>query len=135
MSEQSNIDNLIGGVSVFNLALNVAGIILNKKNVAIYDNTGKTEKFVGSLFGDSKTGKFVTNLINQNNVIISAEVRKTAKLIEHPLENGKVRADNKVIMPTEIDIKMTLPYLDYQDILNEINNGRENNEMFRGSAS
>ena len=51
MSIQTNIDSLISGVSLFNLALNVAGIINNKKNVALYVIDEKTQRKTNILEG------------------------------------------------------------------------------------
>lgn len=131
MSFQSDIDSLIGGVSVFNLALNVAGIINNKKNVALYkQEAGKKGKNIleGSL---GRLGG-ITNLasmIDDTGVVMSAEIIEHSKLAEHPLENGKVFADNKILLPTEINVQITLQALDYKDRLNDIRTYKDENTM------
>lgn len=132
MSIQTDIDSMIGGISVFNLALNVAGIINNRKNVALYvldDNTGRKinilEGSLGRLSG-------ITNLagkIDDTGVVLSAEVIENCRLTEHPLEDGKVLADNKIILPTEINVQVTLPIQDYKDKLEAIKQYKENNQM------
>lgn len=134
MSIQTDIDSLLGGgVSVFNLTLNVAGIIQNKKNVAIYTSIngqrGKnilegTLGAVGSLTGNSS---FLTG----TGVVMSAEIVENSKLTEHPLENGEVLADSKVIQPTEINIQITLQSIDYKDIIAKIREYKDNRIMLR----
>lgn len=150
MSIQTDIDSLVGGVSVFNLALNVAGIINNKRNVAIYlveeetsvsnttfvsNNTSvvklkKTnilEGALGSLGGITS----IANKIDGTGVVMSAEIKEESRLTEHPLENGKVLADNKVMLPAEVDVKVTLPAVDYQDMIAKIREYKNQNKMFR----
>ena len=77
MSMQTEIDGLISGVSVFNLALNVAGIINNKKNVALYVIDEKTGTKTNILEGSLGRLSGVTNLaskIDDMGVVMSAEV-------------------------------------------------------------
>lgn len=152
MSIQTDIDSLVGGVSVFNLALNVAGIINNKKNVALYvieeehKGTGNTV-YVGNFEGESSITKInkinilegslgrlsgVTNVagkLDDSGIVLSAEVIEDCKLTEHPLENGQVLADNKVIMPTEINVQITLPAQDYKDKLETLKKYKDENQM------
>lgn len=126
MSIQTDIDSLVGGVSVFNLALNVAGIINNKRNVSLYaveadedGNITKTNVLEGSI---SKLGGItdIANKIDGTAIVMTADIVESCKLTEHPLEDGKVVADNKVILPTEINIRITLQAVEYQDKLDEI---------------
>lgn len=150
MSIQTDIDSLINGVSVFNLALNVAGIINNKKNVAIYlvekntdvsdttyisSNTSvvkikKTNILEGAL-GRLGGITSIANKIDGTGVVMNAEIKEESRLTEHPLENGRVLADNKVILPTEIDVRITLPAVDYEDMIANIRKYKDNNSMFR----
>lgn len=132
MSIQTEIDGLISGVSVFNLALNVAGIINNKKNVALYVIDDKTGKKTNILEGSLGRLSGVTNLaskIDDMGVVMSAEVVEDCKLTEHPLENGQVLADNKVILPTEINVQITLPAQDYKDKLATLKKYKDENKM------
>lgn len=131
MSIQTNIDNLLGNISVFNLALNTAGILNNKKNIALYtlnETTGAKENILenGSLLG---TIDKYTSLVGITPAIIDAEISETCKLAEHPLEDGKIRADNKIQMPTEITVKIALPALQYEDVWNKIQELKRNNTM------
>lgn len=127
---QTKIDELIGGISVFNLALNVAGIINNQKNVTLYsaedERIPKDMLDSGSILGN--IDKY-TNLVGVTPAIIDIEVNENCKLAEHPLENGKVRADNKIIMPTEITVKIALPAENYKDIWDKIKELKTNNTM------
>lgn len=117
---QSEIDSSINGVSVFNLALNVAGIILNKKNVALYilnEETGEKQDILGNklgIIGDR------TNVLGSNPSVMTAEIREQSTLTEQPLEDGTVQADNKIKMPTEIDVKITLPSMAYKSYITKL---------------
>lgn len=150
MSFQTDIDSLLGGgVSVFNLALNVAGIINNQRNVAIYlveeetnvsdttyisGNTSVKLKKTNILEGVLSRFGGITSIaskIDGTGVVMSADVIEESKLTEHPLENGQVLADNKVKLPTQIDVKVTLPAVDYKDMLENIRTYKNQNKMFR----
>ena len=140
MSIQTDIDSLIGGVSVFNLALNVAGIINNKRNVSIYlvkeEEIEGQKKITETNLLEGSLSRFggITNIANKidgSGVIMSAEIVEESRLTEHPLENGKVLADNKVILPTEIDVKIVLPSVDYKDMIANIRKYKNDNSMFR----
>lgn len=128
---QIKADELIGGISVFNLALNVAGIINNEKNVALYtinENTGAKEDILdsGSILGN--IDKY-SDMVGVTPAIIDAEINETCKLAEHPLENGKVSADNKITMPTEITVRIALPAAQYKDIWDKIKDLKKKNIM------
>ena len=122
---------MISGISVFNLALNVAGIINNQKNVSLYitnEETGAKEDILdsGSVLG---TIDKYTDLVGITPAIIDAEIMENCKLAEHPLENGKVRADNKIMLPKEITVKIALPATQYEDVWNKIKTLKEDNTM------
>lgn len=132
---QIRIDSLIPGVSVFNLALNVAGIINNKRNVALYilDETnggkqGKQDILANTSFGSFASIGQYTDIFGQSASIIDAEILETSKLTEHPLENGQVKADSKIQMPAEISVKIALPATEYKDTLEKIKEYRLNNQ-------
>lgn len=129
---QTDIDSLVGGVSVFNLALNVAGIINNKKNVALYvldDKTGQKTNILEGSLGRLSGVTNVAGKLDDSGIVLSAEVIEDCKLTEHPLENGQVLADNKVIMPTEINVQITLPAQDYKDKLETLKKYKDENQM------
>lgn len=132
MSIQTDIDSLIGGVSVFNLALNVAGIINNKKNVAIYVKNKETKREENILEGNLGRFSGITgfaSMIDDSGIVMSAEIVENSKLAEHPLENGEILADNKIELPTEINIQITLQAQDYKDRLSQIRDYKNNNVM------
>ena len=129
---QAAINDFIPGISSVGLALNIAGIINNKKNVAIYiinDKGGKQDIFettlgrIGDITGVSALGYM------QDPAIIDCEVMETSKLAEHPLEDGRVRADNKVKMPAEISVKIAMPAADYKDSIAKIQRYKDDNQM------
>lgn len=132
MSIQTDIDSLLGGViSVFNLALNVAGIIQNKKNVAIYTSV-KGKKGTNILDGALNAISSITggsSFLTGQNAIMSAEISEQSRLAEHPLENGQVFTDNKIILPTEISIQITLQSIEYKDIIDKIKDYMNNRIM------
>ncbi|MBR2505366.1 MAG: hypothetical protein IKB70_00285 [Bacilli bacterium] len=131
MSIQTDVDNIVGVGSVFNLALNVAGIINNKKNVAIYTSI-KGQKGVNILEGKLSA---ISNVVGTNyflknqTAIMTAEIVESSKLSEHPLEDGKVFADNKIILPTEINIQIAIQSRDYKSIIDTIRDYKNNNIM------
>ena len=125
---QIAIDNLIPNVSVANLTLNVLGIINNKKNVAIYildEQTGGKTDILAGAFGALSN---ITNILGQSPIIENAEIIETSKLAEHPLEDGKVTADTKVKMPTEITLKVVMPAVNYQDYIATIKEIKDKNQ-------
>lgn len=132
MSIQSDIDSAIGKVSVFNLALNVAGIINNQKNVALYIIDEESGKPINILEGNIGRFSGVVNFVSQiddSGIVMSADIVENSKLAEHPLENGKVLADNKVKLPTEINVRITLQSQDYKDRLAQLKKYRDDNVM------
>lgn len=132
MSIQADIDSAIGEVSVFNLALNVAGIINNQKNVALYIIDEESGKPINILEGNIGRFSGVVNFVSQiddSGIVMSADIVENSKLAEHPLENGKVLADNKVKLPTEINVRITLQSQDYKDRLAQLKKYRDDNVM------
>lgn len=128
---QIKLDEALGSISVFNLALNVAGILNNQKNVALYTINEQTRTKQDILENASILGYIdkYTDLIGVTPAIIDAEITETCKLAEHPLENGKVRADNKIMMPTEITVRIALPAEQYKDVWDRITDLKKNNAM------
>lgn len=129
---QIRIDEALGSISVFNLALNVAGIINNKKNVALYiidDKTGAKQEILTGSSGVIGKIRDVTTIIGSNSIIMDAEVNEESKLTEQPLETGAVTSDYKIKMPTTITVTMVLPAYDYQDILAELKKYKDDAQM------
>lgn len=132
-------ENELGGISVFNLSLEVAGLLINKKNVALYiinDDKKNTinKEFKQEILQPIKNATInklaqVTGLFEANTVYMSAEINQNSKLMEHPVEDGTVCADYKVKMPTEITVKVTLPAQQYEDILNELQEYKDKGQM------
>lgn len=129
---QIRIDEMIGGISVFNLALNVAGIINNKKNVALYiidETTGAKREILTGSSGILGTVREVTTILGSNSIIMDAEVQEESKLTEQPLETGAVTSDYKIKMPTIVTVTVVLPAQDYQDILAELQQYKDDAQM------
>lgn len=129
---QIRIDEMLGGISVFNLALNVAGIINNKKNVALYiidDKTGAKQEILTGSKGIIGTVREITTLLGTNTMIMDAEVQQESKLTEQPLETGAVTSDYKIKMPTIVTVTVVLPAQDYQDILAELQQYKDDAQM------
>lgn len=87
--------------SVLNIGLNIAGILLNRKNVAFF----------------VEDNEVLTNL-----TVLDCKVDDNSKLPEHPLEDGVIISDHKIFMPREINIKVALPTYLYKTVYNELNN-------------
>lgn len=87
-----------------NLALNVLGLAMDTKNVAIYADT--QEVLTGNLIFSSS--------------IMSCTVTEDSELMEHPVESGFKVTDNKLFNPVEIDIRLSLPNYDFVQVLKEL---------------
>lgn len=129
---QMRIDEMIGGISVFSLALNVAGIINNKKNVALYiidEETGAKKEILTGSKGTIGDIREITTILGTNTMIMDAEVQEESKLTEQPLESGAVTSDYKIKMPTTVTVTVVLPAYDYQDILAELKQYKDDAQM------
>lgn len=51
---------------------------------------------------------------------IKAVVKETSKVMEHPIENGAIITDHRIILPVEIDLNLILKPETYRDVYNEI---------------
>lgn len=51
---------------------------------------------------------------------IKAVVKEQAKLMDHPVENGAIISDHRIILPIEIDLSLILASDDYQSVYKEI---------------
>ena len=87
-----------------NLELNVLGLDMDTKNVAIYADT--QEVLTGNLIFSSS--------------IMSCTVTEDSELMEHPVESGFKVTDNKLFNPVEIDIRLSLPNYDFVQVLKEL---------------
>lgn len=99
---------------LLNLSLNVAGLIDNKKNVAFY--LDDKEVLTGNTLGVQR----ITNALGLEAVILDGDFSETSKIMEHPIESGAVIADHKVINPTEIRVRLTMPFYNYEPIIKEL---------------
>ena len=52
--------------------------------------------------------------------LMKAIVKEESKLMEHPLENGALVTDHRIILQTEIELPIVLSALTYKDMYNEI---------------
>lgn len=99
----------------YNLALNVIGLALDTKNVAIYNGT--REVLAGNFLLASS--------------IMSCNVVDDSKMCEHPIESGAVITDHKIFTPTEIDIRLSLPNYIYQSVYHELEEIYESSPKLR----
>lgn len=51
---------------------------------------------------------------------IKATIKEEAKVMEHPVENGTIITDHRIILPVEIDLAMILLPDVYQDVYEQI---------------
>lgn len=51
---------------------------------------------------------------------IKAVVKEQAKVMEHPIENGAIITDHRIILPVEIELSLILQSPDYQDVYKTI---------------
>jgi hypothetical protein len=52
--------------------------------------------------------------------MIKAVVKEQSKVMEHPIENGGIITDHRIVLPVEIDISLILASTDYQDVYKQI---------------
>lgn len=86
------------------MQLNVNGSQTDTKEVAIYEQTKEV------LTGDIA---FSTSILECN-------IIDDSQLMEHPVESGYTITDHKVFNPVEIDIKLSLPHYEYNDVYREL---------------
>lgn len=63
--------------------------------------------------------------------VMKASVKESAKLMSHPIENGTVITDHKVITPVIIDMDFMVEGYDYQRAYRNIQNAYKNGKMFQ----
>lgn len=85
-------------MSLFNLGLNITGFLLSTDNYQIYPTD--TKKY-GKDF-DSKYGF-------ANISIMNVETAEESKIMESPIEDGRLIADSKIIMPKVAEVTIALP--------------------------
>lgn len=51
---------------------------------------------------------------------IKASVKESSRIMEHPIENGTVISDHRIILPIEIELILILSSDDYQDVYKNI---------------
>ncbi len=131
-SIQQKIDQMAGkGFSVTNLALNVGGALAlanNGKNVFIATNDKDNPREL--LVSSAQDGlAFAAEYVGLNSVIMYAEVKEPSRIMEHPLENGSVIADNQVQMPVEIRLQIVMPYYRADDIVKELRKLKQTGQL------
>lgn len=47
---------------------------------------------------------------------VKATIRETSKVMEHPVENGTVITDHRIVNPIEIDLSVVIAAEDYRDV-------------------
>ena len=106
------------GLSLFNIGLNIYGQIKRNKNVSIWtQGNPPREVLVGSVINNTnKAGQFVAETLSRGSVIMSCKASAPSKMCEHPVENGSVMTDHKVILPKQCTITIAMPAY-YQDIV------------------
>ncbi|MBR4355109.1 MAG: hypothetical protein IKP96_00830 [Elusimicrobiaceae bacterium] len=105
-------------ISLFNIGLNLYGQLKRNKKVSIWTQTNPArEVLVGSIVNNTKkSGQSVAETLSHGSVIMSCKASAPSKLCEHPIENGGVITDHKVILPKQCTITIAMPAY-YQDIV------------------
>lgn len=86
---------------IANLATSVLSSFLAQDTVAVY-----TQDF-NQVFRDARA--------------IKAVVKESAKVMEHPVENGAIITDHRILLPTEIDLSLILTPATYRETYDQIN--------------
>jgi hypothetical protein len=92
----------------------IVNTLLSYLPTAAQDVVGVFDSNFNQLFADARP--------------VSAKVKETAKLADHPVESGSIITDNRVILPIEIDLAMVLTPATYVDTYNEIKNTFNSND-------
>lgn len=94
--------------------------------MAIFDT------LIPNLFAADSVGVFDQNF-NQvfvNARPIKAVIKKSKKVMEHPVETGVTITDHVVINPIEIELSMILNSLDYRNVYAQIENGYNKSTLY-----
>jgi len=51
---------------------------------------------------------------------LKAVIKENSRVMDHPLENGSMITDHRIILPIEIELTLILSSLDYQDVYKTI---------------
>lgn len=69
------------------------------------------------------------NIVFEKARIIKASVKELSKPMDHPLENGTIITDHKIILPTEIELSIIAEAENYRNIYVEIKRLYENSTL------
>ncbi|MBO4555586.1 MAG: hypothetical protein J5706_02415 [Elusimicrobiales bacterium] len=113
-------------MNVLNLSLNLAGLIIQQKNVSIWTNSKDNPKEVlCTPWGDTKAGqnkilKGIGNALGLNAAIMKARIEDTSQLMKYPCEDGVEITNHQVQNPVRITIELTMPAYFYGPIVKEL---------------
>lgn len=113
-------------MNVLNLSLNLAGLIIQQKNVSIWTNSKDNPREVlCTPWGDTKAGqnkilKGIGNALGLNAAIMKARVEDTSQLMKYPCEDGVELTNHQVQNPVRITIELTMPAYFYGPIVKEL---------------
>lgn len=108
----------IDGISLFNIGINAYGQLRRQKKVSVWNQeTPAREVLVGNVINNtSRAGQFIAETLSRGSVIMSFKAEEPSKLCEHPIENGTVIAEHKILEPRRGTLTIAMPaYL--QDIV------------------
>lgn len=79
-------------------------------------------QFIPSLYNNDKVAVYSQEYdqVFRNARPIKAVVKEASKLMEHPIEDGAVVTDHRVVLPVEIQLSMILTPATYKDTYDEV---------------
>lgn len=101
-------------INAQNLISSTLGYFFNKEN-AIYKDTKEV----------------LAGMPPYSTSILSCSVIDDSKLCEHPVESGSIIVDHKIFNPIEIDIKLSIPSVEFYDIYSELEKIYKNSDKLR----
>lgn len=114
----NSITRKLDGISLFNIGLNVYGQLRRNKKVSVWNqDVPAREVLVGNVINNkSNAGQFIAETLSRGSVIMSFKAEEPSKLCEHPIEDGSVITDHKILEPRRGTLTIAMPaYL--QDIV------------------
>lgn len=132
VQNKNKITASIGGISLFNLGLNVYGQLRRHKNVSVWTmatpDVPAREVFVGSVINNqNKIGQQIAETLSRGAVIISCKIDKPSRLCKHPVESGATRTDHKIIDPVKCTLTIAMPAYYQNVVIKEIKEFYEKN--------
>lgn len=118
----NSITREISGISLFNIGLNAYGQLRRNKKVSVWNqDVPAREVLVGNVINNkSNAGQFIAETLSRGSVIMSFKAEEPSKLCEHPIENGSVITDHKILEPRRGTLTIAMPAYLQEIVIKEL---------------